>query len=50
MPWQSDSEDSDGRQRNAVKIYNADGKFNGHANGSSITCRNFYASIIKGKP
>ncbi|KAL9324589.1 hypothetical protein ACSQ67_009446 [Phaseolus vulgaris] len=40
---QSDSEDSYGRQRNAVRIYNGDGKFNGHANGSSIRCRYFYA-------
>ncbi|KAL9324588.1 hypothetical protein ACSQ67_009445 [Phaseolus vulgaris] len=39
--WQSDSEESDGRQRNAVRIYNADGRFNGHANGASIRCRYF---------
>jgi len=38
---QSDSEESDGRQRNAVRIYNADGRFNGHANGASIRCRYF---------
>ncbi|KAL9324585.1 hypothetical protein ACSQ67_009442 [Phaseolus vulgaris] len=45
---QSDREESDGRQRNAVRINNG-GRFNGHANGSSITCTNFYASY-KGKP
>ncbi|KAL9324586.1 hypothetical protein ACSQ67_009443 [Phaseolus vulgaris] len=39
--WQSDSEESDGRQRNAVRIYNADGRFNGHACGASIRCTNF---------
>jgi len=40
---QTDSEESDGRQGNAVRIYNSDGKFNGHACGASIRCRDFYA-------
>ncbi|KAK8470517.1 hypothetical protein PHAVU_004G164350 [Phaseolus vulgaris] len=49
MSWLSDSEDSDGvplpphhgSQKNAASIAN-DGRFKGHANGSSIRCKYFY--------
>ncbi|KAL9324581.1 hypothetical protein ACSQ67_009438 [Phaseolus vulgaris] len=49
MSWLSDSEDSDGvplrphhgSQKNEASIANG-GRFNGHANGSSIRCKYFY--------
>ncbi|KAL9324584.1 hypothetical protein ACSQ67_009441 [Phaseolus vulgaris] len=49
MSWLSDSEDSDsvplpphhGSQKNKASIAN-DGRFKGHANGSSIRCKYFY--------